>query len=172
MEELLSVGMARLIRLFPDVLNISAGASVVILFVLLARLLLRRAPKLFSYVLWLVVLLRLLVPITIHSSVGVVPEVQATSEQQINQVLPAFDYVSSEDRAMNAHNQTQAEQQGPGTPYVTVSTTVDPATYLALIWIAGIAVMLCCSGLSYLRIRRQTRIALPLFGNVYIAANV
>ena len=172
MEELLSVGMGRLIQLFPDVLNISAVASVVILFVLLARLLLRRAPKLFSYALWLVVLLRLLVPVTIHSPVSVVPEVQATSEQQINQVLPAFDYVSSEDRAMNAHNQTQAEQQGPGTPYVTVSTTVDPATYLALIWIAGIAVMLCCSGLSYLRIRRQTRVVLPLSGNVYIADDV
>ena len=172
MEELLSVGMAWLIRLFPNVLNISAVASVVILFVLLARLMLRRAPKVFSYALWLVVLLRLLAPITIHSPVSVVPEVQATSEKQINQALPSFDYVSGEDRADNIRNQMQAEQQGPGTPYVTVSTTVDPAVYLAIIWIAGIAFMLFRSALSYLRIRRQTRIALPLSGNAYIADDV
>ena len=42
--------------LFPTVLNMSLTASAVILVVLLARFLLRRAPKVFSYALWAVVL--------------------------------------------------------------------------------------------------------------------
>ena len=43
-------------RLFPIVCNMSLTASVVILAVLAVRLLLRRAPKVFSYALWAVVL--------------------------------------------------------------------------------------------------------------------
>lgn len=46
-------------RLFPIVCNMSLTASVVILAVLAVRLLLRRAPKVFSYALWAVVLFRL-----------------------------------------------------------------------------------------------------------------
>ena len=42
------------------VLNMSLTAGIVILAVMSARLMLRRAPKIFSYVLWLAVLFRLL----------------------------------------------------------------------------------------------------------------
>ena len=45
-------------RLFPIVCNMSLTASVVILAVLAVRRLLRRAPKVFSYALWAVVLFR------------------------------------------------------------------------------------------------------------------
>ena len=43
----------------PMILNMSITASVIILFVLLARLALKKAPKIFSYALWAVVLFRL-----------------------------------------------------------------------------------------------------------------
>ena len=52
--------------LFPTVLNMSLTASAVILVVLLARFLLRRAPKVFSYALWAVVLFRLLCPVSLR----------------------------------------------------------------------------------------------------------
>ena len=45
--------------LLLTVFNMSVTASVVILFVLAVRLLLRRSPRMFSYVLWIVVLFRL-----------------------------------------------------------------------------------------------------------------
>ena len=48
-------------ELLPIVFNMSVTASVVIVFVLLARLLLKRAPKIFSYALWAVVALALAV---------------------------------------------------------------------------------------------------------------
>ena len=54
-------------RLFPIVCNMSLTASVVILAVLAVRLLLRRAPKVFSYALWAVVLFRLLCPVSVTS---------------------------------------------------------------------------------------------------------
>ena len=39
-------------ELLPRILNMSIAASVVIAFVLAARLLLKKAPKVFSYALW------------------------------------------------------------------------------------------------------------------------
>ena len=63
-----------LIDQFPDLMNINLTASVVILFVICVRQFLKRAPKIFSYALWGIVLLRLLVPFSIESPVRFVPE--------------------------------------------------------------------------------------------------
>ena len=49
----------------PILLNMSLTASAVILCVLLVRLALRRAPRVFSYALWAVVLFRLLCPVSL-----------------------------------------------------------------------------------------------------------
>lgn len=59
--------------LFLWVLNQSIVASYVIVGVLVVRLLLKRAPKIFSYALWGVVLFRLLCPFSLESTVAVIP---------------------------------------------------------------------------------------------------
>ena len=57
-------------NLLPAVWSMSVTAAVVIAVVLLVRLLLRRAPKVFSYALWAVVLFRLLCPISFTTGVS------------------------------------------------------------------------------------------------------
>ena len=52
---------------FSAILNMSVNSSAAILIVLLARAVISKAPKLFSYALWAVVLFRLLSPVTISS---------------------------------------------------------------------------------------------------------
>ena len=73
-------------NLFSQVLNMSMTGSVVILLVMLARLILKRAPKIFSYALWSVVLFRLLCPVAFTAPVSVLnalePEVQEASESE------------------------------------------------------------------------------------------
>ena len=54
-------------RLFLQVVHMSITASVVILVVILLRSLLKKAPKIFTYLLWGVVFFRLLFPVTIPS---------------------------------------------------------------------------------------------------------
>lgn len=54
-----------------SLLNMSITASIIIVAVICIRFLLKKAPKVFSYVLWGVVLLRLLCPITISSQFSV-----------------------------------------------------------------------------------------------------
>ena len=60
--------------LFYNILNMSLKASFVILVVLLIRLCLKKVPKIFSYVLWIVVLFRLLCPVSIELPFSVIPE--------------------------------------------------------------------------------------------------
>ena len=53
--------------IFDQVLNMSLSGGWVILLVLAARLVLRKAPARFRYVLWGLVLLRLLCPFSLES---------------------------------------------------------------------------------------------------------
>ncbi len=67
-------------RLFMRVLDMSRIAGVVILVVILARLCLKRAPKIVSYALWAVVLFRLLCPLSVKAPVSLVPELTSTAQ--------------------------------------------------------------------------------------------
>ena len=56
--------------LFMKILDLSITASVVILLVMLARVCLKKVPRVISYALWSVVLFRLLCPVAPESPVG------------------------------------------------------------------------------------------------------
>lgn len=60
-------------RLFIALLNVSLAASFVALAVMLVRLLLKRAPRVFSYALWAVVFFRLACPLAIEIPVRINP---------------------------------------------------------------------------------------------------
>ena len=64
-------------NLFTAVLNMSVTGSIVILCVLAARLVLKKAPRVFSCILWLAVLLRLLCPVSLPAPVSVLGFVDA-----------------------------------------------------------------------------------------------
>lgn len=61
------------LALFSKVLEMNLTASFVILVVLFVRILLKRAPKVFSYLLWGIVLFRLLCPISFSLSTSFIP---------------------------------------------------------------------------------------------------
>ena len=69
------------------ILNMSLSAALVIIVVLLARLLLRRAPGKWRYLLWIVVAFRLLCPVSVSAPFNM-------SIQQVNETIEAV---------MNAH---------------------------------------------------------------------
>lgn len=157
-------------NLFSQVVNLSAVGSVVILFVLVARIFLHRAPKLFSYALWGIVLVRLLIPLSIPSPVSAIPEIQTTSHYEINAVLPEIQYETPADRQANVQNLEQSIQSGEG--YVPVQHEVEPAEYLGIIWLIGVTTMTGYSILAYFKIRRKVQISVPLRDNVYLADDI
>ena len=82
-------------RLFPIVCNMSLTASVVILAVLAVRLLLRWAPKVFSYALWAVVLFRLLCPVSVTSAVSLLGALGAPAQER-TAVTSVVEYVPAD----------------------------------------------------------------------------
>lgn len=69
-------------RLFLVTLNMSISASFCILAVILVRLLLMRAPKIFSYLLWAVVIIRLICPVLPETDFGLIPNVRLVRQQE------------------------------------------------------------------------------------------
>lgn len=69
-----------MVGLFVTIVNMSFEASFCILAVMLLRLALRRAPKIFSYLLWAVVLVRLVCPVLPETNFGLVPNVELVKE--------------------------------------------------------------------------------------------
>ncbi len=60
-------------KIFLDILNMSYIGSIVILAILLIRIFLKKVPKKFSYLLWAVALVRLVMPFTFESVLSLIP---------------------------------------------------------------------------------------------------
>ena len=167
--------------LLPMVLNMSLTASVIIGCVLLARLALRRAPRIFSYALWAVVLFRLLCPVSLSTEFSLLGLLD-TPTQGSGQHTTAVEYVPYD----VAHT-PELEVQLPVPPAVNdaVNTALPqehaalgadplegPLAIATLIWLAVMLAMAAYSVVSLLRLRRQLVGAVPLEGNVWLADHI
>lgn len=170
-------------NLFLRILDMSKIAGVVILFVLAARLLLKRAPKWISYALWGVVLFRLLCPLSVEAPVSIAPEMTPTAQ---NYRL-ADEPVSPAAAGLAAYRAVgDALNGGLGTQYIRTTGTDENGSpryvtsdwwsvwilFGQYVWLAGIAVLLLRSVLSYAKLRRTLRAAVPLRDNIYVADEI
>lgn len=159
-----------LIDHFPNLLDVNLTASIAILFVVCVRQFMKGAPKIFSYALWAIVLLRLLVPISIESPMSFVPErTEFSSMVDVNEVFPEVQFETPQDRADNAWYR---ENTPPGEPLVQTSRSLDAQTYLTFAWLAGIVFMLLRSVVSYWKLRKKVRVVIPFQKGIYIADDI
>jgi len=159
--------------LLPKVLNMSLTASMVILFVLLARLVLKQAPKVFSYLLWIVVIFRLLCPVTLTSNVSFlsiidVPVTQTSTIEYIPTNIVHTEYPTVDipiPGVSEAIHETlhQGEEQLAADP---LEALMSIATY---IWFFGFVALLVYSAVSLLKLRQKLIGAVPLRDNIYLA---
>ncbi len=152
-------------QIFLQILNLSFNASLVILFVLAARLLLKKAPKIFSYALWSVVLFRLLFPFSMESLFSLLPtKPQPIPTNLASMPTPQIDTgIRVIDRAVNPILPALVEQEASVNPmqiWIGVGS---------LLWVLGIATLLTYSVVSLFRLRRRLRGAVPEKGNVWLA---
>ncbi|MGM9589697.1 MAG: M56 family metallopeptidase, partial [Faecousia sp.] len=158
-------------NLFSTVLNMSMTGSIVILLVMLARLLLKRSPKIFSYALWSAALFRLLCPVAFTAPVSVLeafqPEVKEASDStSIVYYLPAqldqgreFTFVPAENQSGNPLEQAEPASH----------PELDIMKAASCIWMVGVVAMLLYSAVQYVRLRMKLIGAMVYSGNVYLA---
>lgn len=170
-------------NLFVKLLDMTITGSLVIVAVLLARLALKRMPKIFSYCLWAVVLLRLLCPVGIAVPVSGVPQAPSVSE-----------HYTLADTDISFRNASAAALEG-----VRYATNLNPDTYLVQIpqktqaeampavtcspwetwvlvgrylWLAGVVVLAAISLVRWGKLRRKLREAVLLRENIYMVDGI
>ena len=134
---------------FSTVLNMSITASISILVILLARIVLKRAPKIFSYALWVVVLFRLLCPVSLTSGFslrGLFPapttetgRIEYVSLNELNTERPAI----LVDVPASDINQTTDNGVEPSIIEVAAAGSIDfLVSIVSIVWICGGAALL------------------------------
>jgi beta-lactamase regulating signal transducer with metallopeptidase domain len=154
-------------NLFLQILNMSFTASIVILFVLGARLLLKKAPKIFSYALWSVVLFRLVCPFSFESLMSLLPNNPAPiSDKILYEQTPQINTgITAIDNTVNAT-----------LPVPAFGASVNPMQIWMfigeIIWLAGIAVLLLYSVVSLIQLQNRLKRAVHDKENVYLAEHL
>lgn len=154
-------------ELFVNVLQASAMMLAAVPAALLLGLVLKRAPKAFSYAVWCLVFLRLLCPITVETTRALLPSRQAV-EQRLEPVLerPLAGQAAPQAAAPAMLANTapagpaKVPQASASVPSLLPARRWTVAELLPWPWLAGAAVLLCCALLPWLRLRRTLRTAI------------
>lgn len=154
-------------KLFISVLNMSLISSYVIIFVLLARILLKKTPKIFSYALWGIVLFRLLCPFSFESAISLMPMESAPISQdiiyspapQINTGIAAFDSV--------VNSMLPAPNIGDSANPIQILLFIG-----AVIWALGMVIMVIYSVVSFVKLKQSLIGAAPFKANIYLADHI
>lgn len=146
--------------IFSTVCNMTITASVVIGCVLLARMLLKKAPKGFCCALWAVVLFRLLCPVSVSAPVSVLTVVDAPKTAS---PVGVVEYVESPVQAPVETIRVDPSQIAePAPPVPVTETPVDWHLIASRVWVTGLAVLAAYGIVSYVNLKRKLRESIPL----------
>lgn len=153
-------------QLFLTVLNMSITASYVILFVIIARVFLKKAPKIFSYSLWSVVLFRLICPVSFSSALSFFGFFKAHTMEHIPadigyMIKPQVNVgIEAVDNLVNS-----------SLPAATPASSVNPMqvimAILSLLWIIGVIGLLIYSVVSYINLQIKVSTAMLISDNIF-----
>lgn len=154
-------------KIFLQFLNMSFTASFVIVFVLFARLLLKKVPKIFPYALWSVVLFRLICPFSFESMFSLLPtKAQPISQDIVYMQIPQIDTgITYLNNAVNSI-----------LPAATPQASVNPLQIWifigSVLWIVGIAILLIYSFTTLVFLAKKLKTSILFRDNIFISPNI
>ena len=157
-----------MIRMFITVLNMSIASSVVILAVLLLRLFLKRAPRIFSYILWIVVFFRLVCPFLPETNWGIIPSFSfieagagtnlwTVGEDRQSAERLRLLYESAADEKVQIKEAGMETSEFPKTAADALMKVKGAWTFAAGIYFAGCILLLLYGLISYLLFQKKLR---------------
>lgn len=154
--------------LFLKVVNLSVTASWVIAVVLLLRLLLRSVPRKYTCLLWLVVLFRLLCPVSLEAEFSLVPQHTAIQPEIVYTTLQVETQSAVVNDIANVTvNPILAEHSAP-TPQNSANPLQIYLFAASWLWVLGIAGLCGYTLFCWFRLRRQLREAVPDEEGIYL----
>lgn len=156
-------------EVFLKVVNMSISATWMVFFVLIARVLLKQAPKWISILLWALVGLRLICPFSfesifslIPSSETVRPEIMLAPAPSIQTGVPILD-----DAVNPIISQTFATD-----PTASANPLQIVIPVAANLWLFGIVALVLYTAVSYFRLKLRLREATLYTENIYLSENI
>ncbi len=152
---------------FLQLLNMSLTASIAIAFILAVRTILQKAPKVFSYLLWSVVLFRLICPFSFESIFSLMPsKANPISQDILYMQTPKIDTgIGVINHSVNAI-----------LPAATPQTSANPLQILIVIfshmWLLGVAAMLVYSFFALFRLKKELMNATLYRDNIFISSRI
>ena len=169
-----------LVNAFTKITEMSLMTSVAVIIVLLLRIWLKRAPKVFSYALWGIVLFRLLCPVAVQSDFSFFGMVDVPYRASSILTAPA-EYLPSNTPqeqypALVPANNITAEIGKTPLPQSEEAANADKKAALlniaAYIWLGGVLIMAAYAAFAYRRLRRRLITASLLKDNIYLADEI
>ena len=155
--------------LFLDILNASYAASFVVLAVILARLLLKKAPRWMVCALWVLVAVRLLVPGVLETSFSMVPSTEIIPPQSLYDTAPQIQ--SGFTAIDDVVNPVYSESLQP-TPGASVNPLQVWLAIFANVWFLGAVAMSIWAAVSSIRVRRRLRERVRVDGNIFLCDGI
>ena len=156
-------------ELFLDVLNASYAGSFMVLAVILARPLLKKAPRWMVCALWALVAVRLLVPGILETSFSLVPSREIIPPQSLYDAAPQIQSgFASIDKAVNP---VYSESLRPA-PGASVNPLQVWLAVFANVWFLGALIMGLWALVSCIRVRRRLRERVRAEGNIFLCDNI
>ena len=154
-------------RIFLQLLNMSFTASIVIAFVLVARIILHKAPKVFSYMLWSVVLFRLICPFSFESIFSLLPT-------KLNPISQDILYMQTPniDTGIGITNQSVPVIISTPVPQASANPLQIWISIFSYIWVLGVATLLVYSLIALFRLRKQLLNATLYQNNIFISSMI
>lgn len=172
-------------NLFLHLLNISITAGWIVLVVVLLRFVLKKAPKWIRVVLWGLVALRLLVPVSIESALSLVPSAETVRIEPVT--APVFTSVNEYNGVSYFYENVRGEQIVLQSGFSALNSAVNPTietvakqfdtvailkTVAGWVWLAGVCGMLLYALISFLRLRHRVRASVLLEKGVYVCDEI
>lgn len=166
-------------NIFLQILNMSVTAGIAVCVILCVRLILRKAPKIFSYALWSVVLFRLLCPVAIPSSFSALHlwNAPVTESGSVNfiassapQRRPLQEMENERPIAGNAASTGGIHDTLRSSPEESDASSREASfvPYISLLWLSGTFAMAGYGAVSTLRLKRRLTGAIHLKDNIYL----
>lgn len=155
-------------NLFVDVANMSITASYVIILVLIARLFLKKAPRIFSYGLWIVVLFRLVCPFSFSSAFSFL-QMAGANPGKLEYIPSNIEMMAQPqiNTGINSVNLAVNASLPAATPFASANPMQIILSVLTVIWIVGIVSLLLYSVIAYLRLKYRVRTAMLVEDNLW-----
>ena len=176
-------------QIFETILHMNMTASVAIAVVLLLRLLLRRAPKIFSYLLWIAVMFRLICPVAVENTFGLPlakdsswqmawEQMQNTKKAEAQMQKTGQTSIQNGNlvSGISVSQNQEGQQTGSGQNEIISAGKSETAGDDSLssvfrvaegIWLGGVEILFFSTLLSYYRLKKKLRAAHQVEERIY-----